>query len=162
MTTVIVPHVANNRANSPTILGKSAVAVPLTGTTNETTLATISVPGGSMGLNGQIESILHFTYTSSANNKILRLKLGATTFWQITATTTANYQLYTRICNRNSTSSQVHFTLSAGTSGFGQSGSAVTTGVIDTTADQDITITGQLASAAETIQLESYLIILNR
>lgn len=160
MTTVVVPHVANNRANSPTVLGKSAVAVPLTGTTNETTLATITVPGGALGLNGQIEAILHFTYTSSANNKTLRLKFGGTTFFQISATTTANYQLYLRVSNRNSAASQLAFTLTNGTSGLGQSGSAIVTGTIDTTADQDILITGQLALGTETIQLESYLITL--
>lgn len=143
---------------SETLLAASAVAVPLTGTTNETTLATITVPGGSMGPNGQFEAVLHFTYTNSANNKTLRLKFGGTTFWQVAATTTANYQVYIRVCNRNSNSSQVHFTLTAGTSGLGQSGSAVTTGTIDTSSDQNILITGQLANSGETIQLESYLI----
>lgn len=162
MTAIVIPHRAGTVSSSPTILGLGAAAASITGTTNETTLATIAVPGGSMGPNGQIEIVTHWTYTSSANNKIFRIKLGATTFWQLTVTTNVNLQTYCRICNRNSAASQVVFTLSGGTSGFGQSGSAITTGTENTDTTLNMTITAQLANAGETIQLESYLAKLYR
>lgn len=162
MTTVVIPHIAGSSASSPVILGIGATAASITGTVNETTLATISIPAGSMGPNGQIEVISHWTYPSSANNKILRIKIGSTTFWQVTLTTNANLHTYFRVCNRNSAASQVGFTLSGGISGFGQSGSAIITGTENTNTTLNMVLTAQLANTGETIQLESYLAKLYR
>lgn len=139
------------------ILAQSAVAQTVTGATTETTLATIAIPAGSMGGNGQFEVITVWSYTNSANNKVLRVKLGATQFTVGTMTTTASSQLYTRVANRNSAASQVAH--AAGNApGFASSSGAVTTGTIDTSTDQNITITGQLALGTESITLESFIV----
>jgi len=112
-----------------------------------------------MGANGILRITALFSYTNSVNNKTLRFRFGnglsGTIFVSSINTTTASYRLTHVIQNRNSASSQVGGMLN-GT--IGGSTSAVVTGTIDTTAQQTVSITGQLANTGETITLESYLV----
>lgn len=143
-------------AAGPTLLAASAVAASITGTLTETALATIAVPPGAMGLNGGLQVWTTWTVTNSANNKTLRVRLGGIAGAQYMAnvlTTSTSFNDIRRIRNRNSASSQVGGPAS-GT--FGAAGAAVVTSSLDTAAAQDISITAQLASAGETITLESY------
>lgn len=141
------------------ILAASAVAVSHTGNTNETVLATINIPAGAMGTNGIIRITYDWTIPSSANNKTLRARLGGIGGTAVTGTaftTVANAFHRTTIANRNSASSQWSSTdRSRGTDGV--STYEIATATIDTSAAQTLVLTGQLASAAETITLESYL-----
>lgn len=141
----------------PRVIAQSAAAVPHTGTTSETTLATITLPAGSMGANGRIEIDALWSVTNSANTKNTRVRLGGTEIYRSTLTTSAALRHLTMAHNRNSQASQVamdKFTAN----GTGASGNAVTTAAVDTSAEQTITLTAQLASAAETITLESYIV----
>lgn len=142
-----------SRKSPVQVLAQSAVAVAHTGDTNETTLATITVPAGAMGANGSATVEALFSYTNSANAKTLRIRFGGTQMVSIAATTTVSTRLQIRIHNRNATNSQVSVGFSPG---FGSSTGPVITAAIDTTAAVNITITGQLASAGETITLESH------
>lgn len=139
------------------VLGCSGAALSLTGTVNETTLATITVPARAMGANGILRITTLWTYTNSANNKTLRVDFGGTDFLSNIATTTLSTQTLTMIRNRAATNSQVGFT-NATFSAIGTTTGALTTASIDTTAEQSLTITGQLASSGENITLESYLV----
>ena len=139
------------------ILAASAAASSHTGDTNETTLATITVPAGAMGANGYVVIESLWTITNSANNKITRAKFGGTTMMSATFTTEATYNNLVRVANRNATNSQVSSTTTVGSGGWGQSTSATNTAAIDTTASVSITLTGQLANTGETITLESYV-----
>jgi hypothetical protein len=140
------------------VLAQSAVAIPLTGTTNETTLVTVNLSAGLIGINGRIDVEADFTYPSSANVKTMRVKLGATTTWNTTPTTTTHALGKIAIANRGAANSQrwsAQHTLSsnviADTAG---------TAAIDTSGATTLTITGQLASAAETLTLEAYRVVL--
>lgn len=135
---------------------QSAAPQSVTGTTSETTLATITIPGGAMGANGRVEVMALFSYTNSANNKTLRVKFGGTTMANAVPTTSASYAASATIANRNSVSSQV----ANGSLAPGATGAAVAAATADTTADVVLTITGQLANAGETITLESYSVAL--
>lgn len=137
-------------------LAQSAVAVPLTGTLTETTLATITIPANTLGANGQLELEALFSYTNSANSKTLRAKFGGTQYLNLTLTTTAASQSLVRIANRNAANSQVGNIV--GSNGFGNSSGTLVTSAIDTAADVNLTITGQLANTGETITLESYIV----
>ena len=139
------------------VLAASAAASSHTGDTNETTLATITVPAAAMGANGYVVIESLWTVTNSGNNKIVRTKFGATTMMSATFTTEATYNNLVRIANRNATNSQVSSTTTVGSGGWGQSTSATNTAAIDTTASVSITLTGQLANTGETITLESYV-----
>lgn len=149
-----VPPIPSRR---PIILAQSAIAASVTGTLVETVLATINIPGGIMGANGAIRVIPIWSYPSSANNKTLRVKFGATAFYDVVVTANVSAQALIVIRNRNSQASQVGFAPQSGT-GVGGSTSPIVTAALDTSVDQYITITGQLALAGENITLEGYTV----
>lgn len=141
------------------VLAKSGVAVSHTGDTNETALATVPLPANAMGPNGVLFITAIWSYTNSANNKIMRTRLGGisgTVFGQTTATTSAVLREQREIHNRNSASSQVGFQLGSG--GWITSSSALATASIDTTSAQDIVLSALLANSGETITLEAYVV----
>lgn len=135
-------------------LAQSAAAVSHTGDTNEFTFATITLPAGTLGINARVEVLVDFTYPTSANVKTLKVKLGATAMINVAPTTTTGMLFNLVFANRGSAASQRFRgnTLASNNAGVQLAGTAA----IDTTAAADITITGQLASAAETLILESY------
>lgn len=144
------------------VLAASAVAASVTGTTTETPLATITLPGGAMGANGVLRITSLWSYTNSANTKNLRLRLGGsgisgTTLMNSGVTTTAVNMLQRTIQNRNAQNAQV-----AGASVFGNSFGAYAnlpvTASEDTSVDQPIVLSGQLANTGETVTLESYVV----
>lgn len=141
----------------PSVLGQSGVASSVTGTTTETTLATIPVPAGIMGLNGVLRITTVWTVTNSANNKALRVVLGGSLFSGVDLTTTASAQFQAHIRNRGVANSQIGFIVSSGFP-FSTSGGSPVTGAVNTAVAQNLLITGQLASGAETITLEAYTV----
>jgi len=143
------------------VFAKSAVQVSLTGNTNETTLATITLPGGTIGPNGIIRVRADFSLTNSANNKTLRIRLGGasgTIIGSFVPTTVPAVQMDYLCSNRNSASSQ--YSNGFNTRGTDQllSSNASATASINTASSQDVVITGQLASGAETVTLERYFL----
>lgn len=145
--------------NSPRVIAQSAVAVSHTGDINETTLATIAVPAGVMGINGQIEITASWSMTSSTNARTMRTKFGAMQLGGLALTTAlASAQTFSRVANRNDAAVQVGGSASAASNPFSANANALTTGTVDTTAAVDITLTAQLAAAGETITLESYIV----
>jgi hypothetical protein len=141
-------------------LAKSAVAVSHTGDTNEFTLATIAIPAGAMGPSGALRVTSVWSHTSSGNNKTLRYRLGGVSGQQYMAavnTTVASLMTQRLIQNRNSQASQVS-SAQAIANAFGTSGGSPVTSTVDMSAAQDLVISGHLASAGETIALESYLV----
>jgi hypothetical protein len=141
------------------VLAQSAVSVSHTGDLLEITLATITVPAGAMGANGCVIVEAQFSYPNSANVKTLRIKFGGTTVANTAPTSSLQTNFRSRIQNRNATNSQV--AVNVGAASYGNSTGAIVTSAINTTAAVNITITVQLASAAETVVLESYLVILH-
>lgn len=142
---------------APLVLFQSGVAVSHTGNTNETTLATIAVPAGTIGANGQVDIEALFSHTNNANAKNLRIRMGSVILLFIAPTANAVTQTHTRFANRNSQASQVLFPV-GGTSSWGSTTTAVSTLAENTALAVNITITAQLANAADTITLESYLV----
>lgn len=142
------------------VLAASAVAASHTGNTTETALATIALPAGAMGPNGALRITAVLSYTNSANTKTLRFRLGGisgTAFADIPVTTTASLMTNRLIQNRNSQAAQVANAASA-PGGFGTSTASPPVGAVNTAIAQDIVISGQLASAGETVTLESYIV----
>lgn len=134
------------------VLYSNLTTSSLTGTTTETTLATIPIKGGVLGVNGKLRFYILGTVTNNANNKIFRLKHAATTLWQVAHTTAVGVTSQILFLNKNSESSQV--TALYNTTGFGGGAvTAVTPSAIDTSADFSLTITGQLADSADSISV---------
>ena len=111
-----------------------------------------------MGLNGILRVMTEWTMTNSANNKILRVRfggIGGTSYLSTTRTADSCFADIKKIANRGAANSQ----FGINTAGyFGSGGTSGATSAIDTSAATTLVITGQKASAGETITLESYLV----
>lgn len=143
------------------VLAKSGVAVPLTGSTSETALATVAIPAGAMGPNGVLRVTTLWSLTNSANNKTPRVRLGGisgTAFRGQNLTTVASGRDQIEIHNRNAQNSQVSNPAGGGFGGAGTSSSVITTATVDTSIAQDLVISGQLANSGETLTLEAYTV----
>ena len=135
----------------PSIVYSSGSQVILTGTTAETTMAQVTIPGGVLGSSGTIIVVALWSHTNNANNKVKRIKYGTFDFaTDHTETTTASSRDYFSMHQR-SVSSQVTYS----TSGFGNSPNAVVTGAVNSDVDQVLAVTGQLQSASDTLTLEA-------
>lgn len=120
----------------------SGAPVTVSGTTAETTMASLTIPANTLGVTGTIVVFALWSHTNNANTKTKRVKLGSFDFANAhQETTTASSRDYYSMHQRTTTT-QVAYN----TSGFGNSAGAVLTGNIDTTVDQTLTITGQLQS----------------
>lgn len=138
-------------------LAKSAVAVNCPADTSEDILATVTIPAGAMGANGQLRVWSQWSYTNSANNKFLKIRLGGiggTAHFAVAVTTSAEFSDFRHIANRNSQSSQIGGP--GGSSPFGSTSNPVSTSAIDTSASTTLVFTGQKVSSGETITLEAY------
>lgn len=141
-------------------LAKSAVLNEINneGSTAEEALATVAIPAGAMGPNGILKVTALWSFTNSANDKTLRVRLGGilgSVFMARVLTTNLSEQTVTMIRNRNAQNSQVGFQTAAGTF-FGPSSNNVVTAAVDTSAAVDLVISGQLETAAERVTLEAY------
>lgn len=139
------------------VLYSNLTTTSLTGTTTETTLATIPIKGGLLGVNGKIRFYIVGTVTNSANAKSFRLKHAATTLWQCSYTTAVGITAQILFLNKNSESSQVTSLFNSAILS-GSASSAVTPSSIATSADFSLTITGQLADGAESISVTAIFV----
>lgn len=137
------------------VLAMGAGAVSGAADTNENTLASITIPENVLGRGGRVEVETNWAYTNSGNNKTMRVKFGATTILSHVATTTALAKNSASVMNRGATNSQYTEATTITAAAIAQ---AVGTAAIDTTADVTLAITGQKASAGETITLEGYTV----
>lgn len=139
------------------VLEDSGTAVSVSASTDEETLATITVPGNAMGPNGHLRIWTAWAWGSSGNIKTPRVKVGGTLYSSQTPTTTTGAALLTQVRNINDAESQISYGAS-GLIGLGISSAAIITSSIDTTADFDIELTGQKANSGDTLTLQSYCV----
>lgn len=124
-----------------------------TALTAEQTLASMTVPGGSMGPNGAIRAVAGFDVLNNANNKACRVRFGGAIISSAGSFsfTTQGGTLGVMARNRGVANQQ------SGTgTGFGTG--TVSRLSVDTAVDQALTMTGQLAVATDWIILEGYTI----
>jgi hypothetical protein len=144
------------------ILGASGTAVSGAADTNENTLATITVPAGAMGTNGILRITTNWAVTNSANNKTLRVRFSGaagTILGVFVATTQPRLKNDALIIN---TAAATQATSSTWWASAGNAVDAATAPTVDTTATTTVVITGQKASAGETLTLSNYLVELLR
>lgn len=147
------------------LLAASPTAVPHTGTTAETVLATVLIPGGAMGPIGRLRVISLWSYTNSANSKTMRIRLGGIAGLQVAAqvsTTTATVQTWQLIRNVNAENVQKMFNASSPVPFQTAATAALVTGAVNTAVDQNLVFTATLANTGETITLEDYMVELIR
>lgn len=148
----------------PYPLGRSGVAVSCPVDVTEDTLATITVFGNSMGANGALRIRPYYLMTNNANLKTPRVRFSGASGTQVLPSggvaSVDDLVGDIWIINRNATNSQVMYSFSDYFAGGGittRVGGRLTLAV-DTTADTTIVITGQKATAGDTLTLDSYLV----
>lgn len=137
------------------ILGFVSAAVACPVDTTEDILATIPIPNGLMDLNGILIIESFWTATNNANVKTARMRLGGiagTQFMTIAMTSQANLRDRRIIMNRGNAAIQIGF--DAASNLFGLGAGAAVVGAINTGIDQTLVLTGQKATAGDTLQLE--------
>lgn len=158
MTIILTPRASGRPRNGFIVLAESSVQVANTGSTTENTLATILVPAGTLGSKGILRVTANKTAAgvANANNKTVRYRFGGSIFYSDGfASSLAGIGIAT-LRNR---ASNVQYAIGVGgASGTGNSTAAGVLLAIDTTVDQTITITNQLANATDTVTLEGYLV----
>jgi hypothetical protein len=129
--------------------GTAVVAVANTAVT----LASVTVPGWSVGTGGEIELDALFSLTNSANAKNLNMTFGGSAIFTLASANVASVSVQKNIVNRGG--SQIVSNAVAAT-GHGASTGAVVTLTVNTTVDQTFAITAQPTTANELVQLEYY------
>lgn len=129
--------------------GVAVVAVANTAVT----LASVTVPGWSMGVGGGIEIDALFTLTNNATVKTLGMTFGGGTLLSAAAANNASACIQKIMCNRGG--SQI-ISNSASAVGHGLSTGANVTLNVDATVDQVFAITAQPATANNLMQLEAF------
>lgn len=146
-------------AKAPFVLAQTVVNASCDATVNENALATITLPANTLGANGSVEILSTWAMTNSANNKTTRVRFSGaagTEFQNRIITTQASSQQLTSISNAGAANSQRGMGL--GSPGTGETTNAIVVGAIDTTVDTTLVISGQKASAGETLTLVKYRI----
>lgn len=146
--------------NAPALWGGEASH---TGDTAETTLATVTIPGGAMGAHGALRiTMLWDRAPGGSLAAVLRVRLGSAAFYEVNMTTDMqSLQSNLVIQNAGSESVQVSQRF-ADVDGWGDSSFAVAENGIVTTAERDLSLTVQLNDAADTVALRSYRVELLR
>jgi hypothetical protein len=149
------------------VAGQSGAATSTqTGATStEVVLATKTIPGGLMGLNGLLNIYGSGRNNSGAASKIFRVRLGGltgTVFLSLTNTTNLTTHFVCQIINANSASAQKGQVTNSGS--FGPSNSTPAVGVVNTAIDQDVVLTAQVTggSVADTMFFDWYSIQFSR
>jgi len=145
------------QVKNPKLILSGGAGWSTTGDTNENTLTSVTIPGGSLGPNGTIMLYTIWSFTSSVNTKTMRIRfnsLAGNILLNTTVTTSATGHYISRSSNLNSQSSQIVF--ANGTTGG--SANPVSNLAVDTSADTVIYFRGLNGLSSETIKLESYLV----
>jgi hypothetical protein len=137
--------------NLPYVVGLGTPTVAVANTV--VTLASVTVPGWSMGVGGGMEIDALFTLTNNATVKTLGMTFGGGTLLSAAAASNASACVQKLMCNRGS--SQI-ITNSASAVGHGLSTGANVTLSVDATVDQVFAITCQPATANNLMRLEAF------
>jgi hypothetical protein len=138
------------------VLSNSAVAATCSFTASDEVLASFTITARTLGVNSILQIEPLWTFTSSANNKILKVKIGSSTVYSATRTTFVKEGPLVVLANRNSLASQIQpYDNNYMTAGSG----APATYAIDFSVNVTVQITGQRANAGDALTLEYYRVL---
>lgn len=134
------------------VLSSSAVAVPCASTATDEVLASFTIPAGTLGPNSILQIEPLWTFASSLDDKICKVKVAGVTVYSATRTTTVKEAPLIVLANRNSLASQIM--PYDNTYVVGGSGAPATFG-IDFSANVTVQITGQ-REASDALALQYF------
>jgi len=129
-----------------------------TGVTTTVTLASFTLPAGSMGANGWLLSDLVFTNNNSVGNKVQRQTIGGVSTGGVTTSTVTDQSQELKFFNVGSeTKNQANYK----NYGASSSAQASTRGMtLDTNTALVVAQTGQMATATDWVILEAHSVVL--
>ena len=134
------------------VLYSQPVNVAVTGVTTEAVLWTGVIPAGLLGTGGCLSVTCTWSHTNNADSKTKRVRLGGIAGFDMAGAhveaSTATSRDYFESMN-TATNAQIAYP----NSNFGGSTAAILTGAIDTTVNQNLVVTGQLATSTDTLTL---------
>ena len=122
----------------------------------ETVVATVTIPGGALGVDGQLRVHTTWGMNNNANTKNVNAKLGAAAVMAFGLADTASFSDLRYVRNRNDSAKQVIHPSNQGSVSSGTN--AVAYAAIDTAVDADVTLTMNPATAADFVVLEGYCV----
>lgn len=122
------------------------VPTSVTGTTTPTVLASVTIPGGTMGPNGALRIQQEVTWTNSANVKNWVITFGGSNIYSRGPTTPSANMRVCHVQNLNSEASQTYFNTTDG-DGIGTS-SSMPTNTINTANDVVVELVATLSAAS--------------
>jgi len=135
------------------VLSSSAVAASCASTAADEVLGSFTVRAGIIGVNSIIQIEPLWTFTNSANNKILKVRIGGVTVYSATRTTSVKEAPLIVLANRNSLASQIQpYDNAYVTAGAGEPATYTINFANLVTVD----ITGQRANSSDTLKLEYF------
>jgi len=138
------------------VLASSAIAASCTSTGTDEVLASFTINAGILGVNSILQIEPLWTFTSSANNKICKVKIAGATVYSATRTTSVKEAPLIVLANRNSLASQIQpYDNTYVTAGSG--GPATYT--IDFSVAVTVEITGQRANSGDSLKLEYFRVL---
>lgn len=150
-----VPDTLGRVASPSLVLARVVGAQASPADTNENLIASVTLPGNVLGKHGCVKITTVWTLTSSANNKTIATKFGATAVCSNVHTTVAGVRQEIILGNAGATNSQIASSIAVTPAAII---GAETTAAIDTTADVVIGFYATKASAGETATLKAYTI----
>lgn len=135
------------------VLSSSAVAASCALMAADEVLGSFTVRAGIIGVNSIIQIEPLWTFTSSANNKVLKVRIGGVTVYSATRTTSVKEAPLIVLANRNSLASQIQpYDNAYVTAGAGEPATYTINFANLVTVD----ITGQRANSSDTLKLEYF------
>lgn len=138
------------------MLAGLAVAASCVSTAFDEVLASFTIAAGVLGVNSILQIEPLWTFTSSANNKVVKVRLGGATVYNATRTTSVKEAPLIVLANRNSLMSQIQpydYGYAVAEAG------APATYTIDFSQPVDVEITGQLANSGDSLKLEYFRVL---
>lgn len=149
--------VINYNFMSRRVIAQNHVAVASTSTTNEELLATVVIPGNSIGPHGLIRCMSFWTVTNNANSKTARIRLGGfggTIYNSFTLTSSTSGQTFCIIRNIGVVDAQIGISSVAPPFGITTFGTINTT--YDTTQDLEVVFTSEKSVGGDIMVLRGY------
>lgn len=142
------------------LLYRISTAASVTGTTTETTLSSYTVPAGLLGAGGSLEVVAWYAHTSSANNKISRVRFAGTNVGAVTSSTNTTAMIRSEAAAVSTSTSRGLIVLS------GSNQDALAKGYVsfslDTTAAIPVAATSQLSDGGDSSSLVNFSVSLRK
>lgn len=138
------------------VLSSSAVSASCASTAIDEVLVSFLIPAGTLGVNSILQIEPLWTFASSVNNKICKVKVGGVAIYSATRTTSVKEAPLIVLANRNSLALQIQpYDNNYTVAGSG----APATYTIDFSTTVAVQITGQRANGGDALALEYYRVL---